>query len=233
MKTASNATKDVGYTHTGHRQKLRARFLKFPETVSDTDLIELGLMCVIPRCDVRPIAKRLLERFHTILGILQAPIEELIAIDGIHQTSAAFLKVCLEIALRTKKLEVIQRPILENWENLVDYCRLNYAYKTEEELHLLVLNTEMYLMEDVLVQTGTAKVVSVPVEAIAHHAILKHANSIILVHNHPTGNATPSSEDIKVTRMVRAALCPLGIDVWDSLIVGKTSVTSLRRDGLF
>ena len=232
MKTTSKATKDAGYIHTGHRQKLRARFLTLPEALSDTDLVELGLMFVIPRCDVRPIAKRLMDRFQSILGILQAPVEELVSIKGLQETSAAFLKFCLELTLRAKKLEVIQRPILENWDNLVDYCHLNYAHKTEEELHLLILDAQLYLLKDELIQKGGKRMVHIPVEVIAQRAIVERASHIILVHNHPSGEAIPSEEDITATRLIKAVLRPLHIDIFDSLIIGKESVTSLMREGL-
>jgi len=231
MKTAADV-KDAGYVHTGHRQKLRSRFLALPEAVSDTDLIELGLMFVIPRCDVRPVAKRLMDRFHSILGILQAPMEELVEIKGLQETSAAFFKFCLEITLRAKKLEVMKRPVLENWDNLVDYCRLNYAHKAEEELHLLILDMNLCLVKDELIQKGNAKMVHIPAELIAQRAIVEHASYIILVHNHPSGDAMPSEEDINATRLIKAVLRPLRIDVCDSLIVGRKSVTSLMREGL-
>ena len=232
MKTTSNTAKDVGYIHTGHRHKLRARFLTLPEALSDTDLIEFGLMFVIPRRDVRPIAKRLMERFQSILGILQAPVEELVKIKGLQETSASFFKFCLELTLRAKKLEIIKRPVLENWDNLVDYCHLNYVHMTEEELHLLILDDRLYLMKDELIQKGNKRAVHIPVDVIAQRAIVERASYIILVHNHPSGEATPSEEDITTTRLIKAVLRPLHIDIFDSLIVGKESVISLMREGL-
>ncbi|PCD02569.1 hypothetical protein COC42_14270 [Sphingomonas spermidinifaciens] len=217
----------------GHRARLRSRLLDHGgEGFHDYELIEYYLFNVIPRRDTKKIAKDLLREFKTIGGVLAADPIALSRVDGMGETSAAALKIAHAVAIRMLASEVAERPILSNWQALLDYLRADMAHRATECVRVLHLDSRNRLILDDKMSEGTIDQAVLHPREVIKRALEMNAASIILVHNHPSGDPQPSRADIDLTRTIVAAGKPLGIAVHDHLIIGTEGHASLRALGL-
>ncbi|WP_255448436.1 DNA repair protein RadC [Telmatospirillum sp. J64-1] len=219
--------------HLGHRQRLRDRFMAGgAEPMPDYELLELLLTHAIPRRDVKPIAKDLIARFGNFAGVISADPKSLAESKFIGDNAVVLIKLVREAALRLAKQDVINRPILSSWDRLLDYCQAAMAYGDTEQFRLLFLDRKNVLIADEVQQKGTVDHTPVYPREVVKRALELGASAIIMVHNHPSGDTTPSRADIEMTRMVRDALKPVGIALHDHLIVGRGRHTSFKSEGL-
>ncbi len=217
----------------GHRDRLRTKLLKRgPETLDDYELLETLLFAFIPRRDVKPIAKSLLQRFGSLSAILAASSKDLTALSGIGPTVAAYLKATQEIGLRASREQLESRPIISSWTALLAYVRGRLQHETREQFRVLFLDRKNQLIADELMGQGTVDHAPVYPREIARRALELSSSALILVHNHPSGDPTPSRADIDMTREVIDALAPFEISVHDHLIAAKHGVTSFKTEGL-
>ena len=219
--------------HAGHRQRLRERFLKGGEKAfPDYELLELLLCGVIPRGDVKPLAKTLLSEFGSLSGILQTDIEKLKAIPGVGDSSIVALKVIHEVACRIVREEANRHPILSSWQSVIDYCRARMSHLTIEQFRLLFLDQKNKILADEVQQQGTIDRTPIFPREVVKRTLELGATSLIMVHNHPSGDPTPSQADIDITRRIITAAKELDIQVLDHLIIGRFGHTSLREKKL-
>ena len=219
-------------TH-GHRARLRQRlFDGGGEALLDHELIEYLLGLAIPRRDTKPLAKALLREFGGIGGLLSADPAALMRVPGMGETSIAALKIAGATALRLLRSEVIERPVLSNWQALLDYLHADMVHHPIERVRVLHLNTRNMLVRDELMSEGSIDQAAMYVREVVRRAIDLGSAALILVHNHPSGDPSPSRADIDVTRAIIEAAKPLGIAVHDHLIVGTSGHVSLRAKGL-
>ncbi|WP_029728782.1 RadC family protein [Sphingomonas sp. UNC305MFCol5.2] len=219
--------------NTGHRARLRQRLFEGgPDALLDHELIEYLLALAIPRRDTKPLAKALLTEFGGIAGLLNADAEAIARIPGMGETSAAALKAAHAAALRLLRDQVAARPILANWQALLDYLRADMAHHAIERVRVLHLNARNMLIRDELMNEGSIDEAPVYVREVIRRAIDLGSAAIILVHNHPSGDPSPSRADIEITRQVAEAGKRLGIAVHDHIILGAEGHTSLRARGL-
>ena len=213
----------------GHRQRLRQRFLAAePQHLPDYELLELLLFANDPRRDTKPLAKDLLDRFGDLAGVLSADSDALALVPGLHLAGVAALKAAREAALRLKWTDLRQREVIGSWDKLIDYCNAQIAHSKIEEFHLLFLDRKNALIRHERQQRGTIDHTPVYVREVIKRALDLTASALILVHNHPSGDPTPSKADITVTQDIKKAAAPLGVVLHDHLIIGHNSHTSLR-----
>ena len=219
--------------HRGHRSRLRKRFLdRGPGSLADYEMLELLLFHANPRRDTKPIAKALLKRFGTYADVLRAGAGELQRVDGISEAGAVALKSVADAAERLTRAEVMNRPVLAGWDALIDYLRLSMTgYKTER-FRILFLDVKNVLIADELQQSGTVNHTPVYPREVVKRALELGASAIIMVHNHPSGDATPSRADVEITNEVRDAAAKLGITLHDHVIVARSGHTSFKSLGL-
>lgn len=218
--------------HTGHRDRLRERFLAAPDAIPDYELLELLLFMAIPRRDVKPIAKILIARFGNLAGVLNASRADLEGVDGISENTAVAIKTVQAAGLRLLKADIANRPLLNSWQRLLDYLQATMAHEKKEHFRLLFLNKKNELIVDEIQQSGTVDHTPAYPREIMKRALECAATAIILVHNHPSGDPTPSKEDIAMTKLICSAAAPFGIVVHDHLIVSRNGVTSFKTLGL-
>ncbi|NYT42904.1 DNA repair protein RadC [Sphingomonas sp. R-74633] len=219
--------------NSGHRARLRRRLFEGgPDALLDHELIEYLLALAIPRQDTKPLAKALLHEFGGIAGLLTADAEALSRVKGMGETSVAALKAAHAAALRLLRAEVAERPVLANWQALLDYLRADMAHHGTERFRVLHLNSKNMLIRDELMSEGTIDETAVYVREIISRAMELKSAALILVHNHPSGDPSPSRADIEITRQVAAAGKGLGIGVHDHIILGRDGHASLRGQGL-
>lgn len=219
--------------HTGHRQRLRQRFLKSKgEDLADYELIELLLFAAMPRRDVKPIAKALIKRFKSFGGVLNADESDLIQVDGMGEAAAVSLLAVRTAAQRLLQDDVLDQPILSNWQSLMDYVRVAMGNNKTEQFRVLFLNRKNVLIADELQQEGTIDHTPVYPREVIKRALDLSASALILVHNHPSGDPTPSQADIEMTRELQAAGEKLSITLHDHIVVGKSGNTSFKTLGL-
>ena len=217
----------------GHRDRLRQRFSKGgPDALADYELLELLLFMAIPRKDVKPLAKELIKAFGDYKGVLNAPIEKLAAFKGLSETSAITIKSVQAAAQRLMKYEVMNMPVLNSWARLIDYCTATMAHEKKEFFRILFLNKKNELIADEIQGSGTIDHTPVYVREVASRSLEIGATALILVHNHPSGDPSPSPDDVEMTNEIIKALEPLGIVIHDHLIISKNGHTSLRSEGL-
>ena len=217
----------------GHRGRLRKRLFEGgPDVLLDHELIEFLLILARPRVDTKPIAKALLREFGSISGVLTADAEALKRIPEMGETSIAALKATHAAALRLLRDQVAQRPILANWQALLDYLRADMAHHAIERVRVLHLNSKNMLIRDELMAEGSIDEAPVYVREVIRRAIDLGSAAIILVHNHPSGDPAPSRADIDITRQVAEAGKRLGIAVHDHIIMAGEGHASLRALGL-
>ncbi len=217
----------------GHRTRLRERFLADDSAATpDYELLELLLFYALPRIDTKPLAKALMERYGSLAAILAAPADELTKIDGIGDSAAALIKAVREAGIRLARTDARQRTVLDSGERVVDYCRAAIGHGAIEGFRVLFLDTKNALIADEAQGGGTVNRLAVFPREVVKRALELGASAVILAHNHPSGDATPSEADIATTRAIVEAATPLGIAVHDHIIVSRSDHTSLRAAGL-
>ncbi|HYS46909.1 MAG TPA: DNA repair protein RadC, partial [Rhizomicrobium sp.] len=217
----------------GHRERLRTRFLKGgAEAMPDYELLELTLFAALPRRDTKPQAKALLARFGSFAEVIAAPRARLLEVKGVGEGVANHLKIVEAAAHRLAKTKVIGRPALSSWSALLDYCTAAMARSQNEEFRVLFLDRKNNLVADEVQNRGTIDHTPVYPREIIKRALELGASSIILVHNHPSGDPTPSKADILMTREIVAAAKALSIAVHDHLVIGRGGHASFKSLGL-
>ena len=213
----------------GHRERLRARFREAgAEAVSDYELLELVLFRTIPQRDIKPLAKALIAKFGSFAEVLAAPQQRLEEIKGIKEATSTDLKIVHAAAGRLARGQVQKRPVLSSWSAVLDYCRTAMAFADKEQFRVLFLDKRNQLIADELQQTCTVDHTPVYPREVVKRALEVSATAIILVHNHPSGDPTPSRADIQMTQSIVEIAKPLGISVHDHIIVGKEGHTSFK-----
>lgn len=217
----------------GHRARLRARFLAdMGSAMPDYELLEMLLFLAQPRGDTKPVAKALLARHRTLAGVLAADPHDLTKTPGIGESAVTAIKVARQIGLRMTREEVIDRPVLTTWEKVVAYCHASLAHEATERFHVLFLDIQNTLIADELQQRGTVDRTPIYPREVVKRALELNASSIIMVHNHPAGDPSPSAADIAITRELVDAGKPLGISIHDHIVIGRTGHASLKSMGL-
>jgi DNA repair protein RadC len=213
----------------GHRRRLRTRFLAAgAPALADYELLELLLFRAIPRRDVKPLAKALIARFGSFAEAVAAPVERLREIEGLGEAAVAELKIVAAAAARFARGEVKRRAVLSSWASVLDYCRAAMAFAEREQLRILFLDKRNQLIIDEVQQVGTVDHTPVYPREVIRRALELSATAVILVHNHPSGDPTPSRADIQMTQAIIEVAKPLGIAVHDHIIVGKDGHASLK-----
>ncbi|MBO4227129.1 RadC family protein [Bradyrhizobium neotropicale] len=213
----------------GHRERLRERFHSAgPDALSDYELLEMALFASIPRRDTKPLAKELLRRFGSFAEVIHAPVARLREVDGIGEASVNQLKLIAAAASRVAKGEVKRRKALSSWNDVLDYCRSSMAFADKEQFRLLFLDKRNQLIADEVQQIGTVDHTPVYPREVIKRALELSATALILVHNHPSGDPTPSQADIQMTKAIVDIAKPLGISVHGHIIVGKNGHASLK-----
>ncbi len=217
----------------GHRERLRKRFLDSQgEGMPDYEILELLLMAALPQRDVKPLAKDLIARFESLSGVLTASPEELMSVPGIKETACTSLKVVQVAAVRLSKAVLLDKPIIASWDRLIDYCRTAMGHDKVESFRILFLDRKNRLIADEAQQRGTVDHTPVYPREIVKRALDLGASAMILVHNHPSGDVTPSKDDIAMTRNIRESAEKLGIALFDHLIVSRSGESSFKAMGL-
>jgi DNA repair protein RadC len=213
----------------GHRERLRDRFREAgADALSDYELLELLLFRVQPRRDVKPLAKALLEKFGSFAEVVAAPEVRLNEVKGLGDASITELKIVQAAASRLLRGAVKRRPVLSSWSTVLDYCRTAQAFADREQFRVLFLDKRNQLIADETQQIGTVDHTPVYPREVVKRALELSATAIILVHNRPSGDPTPSRADIQMTQQVISVASPLGISVHDHIIVGKDGHASLK-----
>jgi len=223
---------EVPHYH-GHRERLRERFREAgSDAVSDYELLEVVLFRALPRRDVKPLAKSLIAKFGSFGEVIAAPRSRLAEVDGLGDAAITELKVVEAAALRLARGEVKRRHVLSSWTAVLDYCRTAMAFAEREQFRILFLDKRNQLILDEVQQVGTVDHTPVYPREVVKRALELSATAVILVHNHPSGDLTPSRADIEMTRQIVEIAKPLGVAVHDHVIVGRDGHTSLKGMGL-
>ena len=213
----------------GHRERLRQRFREAgTDALSDYEMLELLLFRAQPRGDLKPLAKTLLEKFGSFAEVIAAPESRLAEVKGLGDASITELKIVQAAASRLLRGAVKKRPVLSSWSSVLDYCRTAQAFADKEQFRVLFLDKRNQLIADEVQQTGTVDHAPVYPREVVKRALELSATAVILVHNHPSGDPTPSHADIQMTQQIIAVAQPLGISVHDHIIVGKEGHASLK-----
>jgi DNA repair protein RadC len=227
---APRKAKPAGKPHYhGHRDRLRTRFRETgASALSDYELLELLLFRSIPRADTKALAKALLKRFGSFAEVLGAPEQLLREVDGIGEAAAIDLKAIAAAASRMAKGAIASRPMLGSWAQVIDYCRAAMAFEPREQFRILFLDKKNVLIADEVQQAGTVDHTPVYPREVVKRALELSSTAIILVHNHPSGDPTPSRADIDMTKTIIETARPLGIAVHDHIVVGRNGHASLK-----
>lgn len=196
------------------------------------ELLELILFRAMPRQDVKLLAQRLLDRFGDINRVITAPRARLLAVTGVGEAVVAELKLFEACAHRMARAKVIEKPVISGWQALLDYCHTTMSHRETEQFRVLFLDRKNVLIADEILGEGTVDHVSVYPREIMRRALDLNATALILVHNHPSGDPTPSDADISMTQTIRSAADVLSITLHDHLIIGKSCEISFRSAGL-
>jgi DNA repair protein RadC len=227
LDAPAKAADDAHYH--GHRERLRTRYRDNGDTaLADYEILELLLFRLIPRRDTKPIAKALLDRFGTLAGVFGAPPALLQEVKGIGEAVALDLKLVATVAHRMLKSELKGKQVLASWSSVIEYCHAAMAHETREQFRILFLDKRNALIADEVQQTGTVDHTPVYPREVVKRALELSATALILVHNHPSGDPTPSRADIEMTKMIIDTAKPLGITVHDHIIIGKDGHASLK-----
>jgi len=223
-------SKNLATSLEGHRTRIRARLLQAgPDSVLDHELLELVLFLALPRRDTKPIARLLLARFGSFAGAISASPADLCAIEGMGEAAAAALKIVQAAAHRLARTQIAERPLLNNQERVHSYLTAVMAHETVEQFRVLFLDPRNHLIADEILGRGTVNHAPVYPREVLKRAIELRATALILVHNHPSGDPTPSSEDKLMTKDIHAAIKALGITLHDHIIVSKNAIASFRQ----
>ena len=217
----------------GHRDRLRARFAeKGAESLADYELLELYLFRSIPRRDVKPIAKDLIAKFGNFAEVIAAPIDRLTEVKGISEKIALDLKILRAAATKLGQESILGRPVLSSWSALLDYCRSAMQFEATEQFRVLFLDRKNRLIADEVLGKGTVDRAPVYPREILKRALAHESTAIILTHNHPSGDPTPSQSDIDMTKEIVQACKPIRVAVHDHLIIGRNDIVSFKSLGL-
>ena len=231
--SGGTAEKPDGKPHyVGHRDRLRARFLTAPDALPDYELLELILFRSIPRRDVKPLAKDLIARFGGLSEVLSAEPDRLLEIRGVSEGIVTDFRILRETGLRMTRTAVLEKEVISSWQELLDYCSASMAHNPTEQFRILFLDRKNVLIADEVQQKGTVDHTPVYPREVVKRALELNASALILVHNHPSGDPTPSGADIEMTRRIAETAKPLGIELHDHLIIGKGRHASFRSLGL-
>ena len=217
----------------GHRDRLRERAATALTALPDYELLEMQLFRSIPRGDVKPLAKALMARFGSLAGVLAASPAELKTVAGVGEAVTLDLKLLHEMTLRIGRQAVAKRTVITSWSQLLDYVKIALAHEAREQFRVIFLDKKNQLIADEVMNHGTVDHAPVYPREVMRRALELSASSVILVHNHPSGDPTPSSADIEMTRQVVEAGRALRISIHDHLVVGRDGVASFRALGLF
>lgn len=230
---ASAPPSEVLPHYSGHRARLRARFLKQgAEALAEYELLELVLFAASARADVKPLAKRLLKQFGSYAGVVRAEVSALRQVEGLGDAGIAAIKAIESSVAAILKQEITSRPVIQSWTALVDYCKVHVGAKTREEFHALFLNTRKMVIAHHKLQEGTVDQTMIFPRELIRMALEVGASHMILVHNHPSGDPTPSRADIDITRQIRQAASAFNISVLDHLIITRGEYVSFKAMGL-
>lgn len=225
-------TKQPSYIR-DHRKRLRDRFLSGgADALPDYEMLELVLFRAIPRLDVKPLAHDLLEKFFTFNDVVSAPVDQLNQINGVGEAVICELKIVEASAHRLARSRMLGRPVVSSWSALIDYCHTRMAHKTVEQFRIFFLDTKNTLLADEEQARGTVNHVPVYPREVVKRALQLDASALILVHNHPSGDPTPSEADIAVTLQIKMACETLGLILHDHVIIGKSCEVSFQAEGL-
>ncbi len=231
LEPAQGATHLPSYIR-DHRKRLRERFLEGgAQAMPDYELLELVLFRAVPRQDMKPLARRLLDVFGDFNRVLSAPPHRLAQVQGVGSTVVQELKIVEAAAHRLARARVMHRPVLSSWDALLDYCHTAMAHKEHEQFRVLFLDRKNILIADEEQARGTVDHVPVYPREVVKRALELNASALILVHNHPSGDPTPSNADLTMTRQVQDAAEALGLTLHDHLIIGKSRELSFRSSG--
>ncbi len=215
--------------YAGHRQRLRDRFRKGgTEALADYELIEMILFRALPQGDTKPLAKALLQRFGSFPDVINAPEQRLREVSGVGERAVDELKLVRAAALRLMQSEIMGRRVLGSWQAVLDYCKAAQGFDDKEQFRILFLDKRNQLVADEVQQTGTVDHTPVYIREVVKRALELSASALILVHNHPSGDPTPSAADIDMTKQIITAARPLGVQVHDHIIVGRTGYYSMK-----
>ncbi len=217
----------------GHRTRMRARLLQSgPDSVADHELLEMMLFLALPRRDTKPIARALLTRFGSFANAVSAPLPDLRTIEGLGDAGIAALKTIQAAALRLARSEVLNLPVLNNWDRLMEYLQMVLGRERIEQFRILFLDNRNRLLADEAQARGTVNHTPVYPREVVKRALELHATGLILVHNHPSGDPSPSREDVEMTRLIGQAAGALSVVLHDHVIVGNGRWFSFRREGM-
>ena len=217
----------------GHRDRLRARFAEggLP-ALADYELLELYLFNSIPRKDVKPIAKDLIAKFGSFAEVIAAPTERLTEVKGISAKVALDLKLIKAAATKLGQESLLGRPVLSSWSALLDYCRGAMQFEGKEQFRVLFLDRKNRLIADEVLGQGTIDRAPVYPREVIKRALDLESTALILAHNHPSGDPTPSQSDIDMTNQIKSAAAAIGVAVHDHLIIGRENIASFKTLGL-
>ena len=234
FKSGLNESAEAVNDATGHRSRLKKRFReKGSSALADYELLELLLFRSIPRRDTKPLAKRLINEFGSIAEVLGADPSRLSSIKGLGESTITDLQVVRAAAEALVSGQVREKPLLGSWSSVLDYCRATMAFEEREQFRVLFLDKKNRLIRDEVQQVGTVDHTPVYPREVVKRALELSATAIILVHNHPSGDPTPSQADIEMTRKINDIAGSLGIIVHDHIIIAKEGHASLKGLQLF
>ena len=217
----------------GHRARLRERFLNGgADALHDYEILEMALFAANPRGDTKPLAKRLIKQFGSLNAAVSADPARLGAVGGMGEASVAAVKLIQVAAHRMLRSVAMDGDVISSWQALIDYCRVAMADERTEQFRILFLDVKNRLIADEVQQRGTVDHTPVYPREVVKRALELHASAIIMVHNHPSGDPTPSQADIAMTKQVRDAASTVGVDLHDHLVIGRAGHESFRSLGL-
>lgn len=229
---ADSASQPVPH-HLGHRDRLRQRFIEGGDAaLPDYELLELLLFRSIPQRDVKPLAKQLIQHFGSFAEVIGAPVSRLTEVKGVGEGVALDLKIVEAALKRMARGAIGKRPVLSSWSTVIEYCRTAMAFAEREQFRILFLDKKNALIADEVQQTGTVDHTPVYPREVMRRALELSATALILVHNHPSGDPTPSGADMRMTRELVEIAKPLGISIHDHIIVGRDGHASFKGLGL-
>lgn len=218
----------------GHRERLRTRFLKGgADSLHDYELLELYLFRTIPRRDTKPLAKKLIDHFGSFAEAIHAPDHLLREVPGMGDAVITDFRLLSAASLQLVRSEAVKKTVLNSWDELIDYCRAAMAYESREQFRIIFLDKRNKVIADEVQQTGTVDHTPVYIREITKRTLELSATAIILVHNHPSGDPSPSRADIDMTKQIDTVAKGLGIVVHDHIIIAKEGYSSLKALGLF
>jgi DNA repair protein RadC len=230
---AKKPTKTEKPHYHDHRSRLRERFDEAGAgALADYELLELLLFRTIPRQDTKPLAKALLAKFGDVNAVLGAPVQRIAEVKGAGPAVAQDLKIVQAMLERAAKAPLMERTVISSWSQLVNYCRMTLAHEPREQFRVLFLDTKNQLIADEVTNEGTVDHAAVYPREVARRALELSAVSVILVHNHPSGDPKPSAADLAITREIVAAAEAISVRVHDHLVIGRNGVASFKSLGL-